>query len=107
MKREASSRRVAAVVQRAYAPQEEACAQAVETLLKKSLPSKEGGLAIAAPDDTKESENIGTATDKYSGEPAAGSPGRPRRHSRKTQATPSVGELEVRLGRQEVDEASL
>ena len=93
------------VIERSYAPQEEACAQAVEMLLK-SLPTKKGG-PETAPDDTKESENIGTATDKYSGESSAGSPGRPRRHSRSTQASPSVGELEVRVGQQEVDEAPL
>ena len=63
------------------------------------------GGAETAPEDTKKSENIGTATDKYSGEPSAGSPGRSRWHSRRTQASPSVGELEVRVGRQEVDEA--
>jgi len=81
MKRETSSRRVA--VQRAYEAEEEACVQAIEVLLKKSLLSKKGG-PETAPDDTKESENIGTATDKYSGEPAAGSLGRPRQHSRRT-----------------------
>src|SRR5215208_646835 len=68
---------------------------------------KQKGGPETAPDDTKESENIGTATVKYSGEPSAGSPGRPRQHSRRPQATPSVGELEVRVGRQEVDEAPL
>ena len=44
---------------------------------------KKGG-PETAPDDTKESENIGTATDEYSGEPAAASPGRSSRHSRRT-----------------------
>ena len=53
MKREASSRRVAAVVQRAYVPQEEACAQAVEKLLKKPLSNKEGGPETAPDDATK------------------------------------------------------
>ena len=94
------------IIERCYAPQEEACAQAVEKLLEKPLSNQKGG-PETAPDDTKESENIGTATDKYSGEPAAGSPDRSRRYSRKIQATPSVGELEVRVGRQEVDEAPL
>ena len=37
------------IIERSYAPQEEACAQAVEKLLE-SLPSKEGG-PETAPDD--------------------------------------------------------
>ena len=48
MKRETSSRRVA--VQRAYEADEEACVQAIEVLLKKSMPSKKGG-PETAPDD--------------------------------------------------------
>lgn len=52
MKREASSRRVAAVVQRAYEAEEEACTQAIEVLLKNPLPRKGSGPATA-PDDAK------------------------------------------------------
>ena len=37
-------------IERSYAPEEEVCAQAVEVLLKKSLPSKKGG-PETAPDD--------------------------------------------------------
>ena len=39
-------------IERSYAPQKEACAQAVEKLLK-SLPSKEGGPETAPDDATK------------------------------------------------------
>ena len=52
MKREASSRRVATVVQRAYEAEEEACTQAIEVLLKNPLPRKGSGPATA-PDDAK------------------------------------------------------
>ncbi len=40
-------------IERSYTPEEEACIQAIEVLLKESVPSKEGGRETAPDDATK------------------------------------------------------